>query len=180
MVNFHRNPCDTILSMTDTMGKFRIKLDLGGFMNIDLRSEPFKIIPNNPKMTLLDEFTKQSPLDVDSRFDYELDQKKPSTSDYEENFFHEKRVVATERRKKASEMSDAERFKAQQAMLKSQLAKSAEEKEKQAEIAAALEAKRKEAEEAEAERLEYERELAEQKAQLAAKRAEQEAKLAAL
>jgi|MDSY01.2.fsa_nt_gb hypothetical protein len=180
VVNFDRTPVATILSLTNVEGKFRVKLDHGGFMLIDLRNEPFELIRDKPRVTLLDDFSKQKPLDISSRFDYEKDQRQPSTSDYEENFFHEKRVANVERKKKASEMSDAERFKAQQAMLKSQLSKSAAEKERQAEIQAAVDAERKAKEEAEAERLEYERELAEQKAQLAAKRAEQEAKLAAL
>ena len=178
VVNYDRNPAATILSLTPVQGKFRIKLDHGHIMIIDLRSEPFEIIRGGkPQITLLDDFAKHRPLDIDSRYNYEQDQLQPSTSDYEENFFHEKRVANVERKKKASEMSDAERFKAQQTMLKAQLAKSSEEKAKRAEIEAAREAERKAKEEAESERLEYERELAEQKAQLAAKRAEQEARL---
>ena len=170
-----RFPVATIINDTRKQARFRVKLDMGGYATLDLRTEDFEVMQCQPKIACLDKYVRRSPLDVESRYDYKKDQqnKARSRSDYTENFYHD--VIKFQNiQKRKQDMSDTERTKSQAMRMKALMEASKVQKKIEAETSAALEVERQKKEQEASEAAAYEAEVAAQKLALEAKRKAQE------
>eukprot|EP00622_Pseudochattonella_farcimen_P000288 FR734743.1.p1 GENE.FR734743.1~~FR734743.1.p1 ORF type:complete len:307 (+),score=34.11 FR734743.1:47-967(+) len=170
-----RFPVATIINDTRKQARFRVKLDMGGYATLDLRTEDFEVMQCQPKIACLDKYVRRSPLDVESRYDYKKDQqnKARSRSDYTENFYHD--VIKFQNiQKRKQDMSDTERTKSQAMRMKALMEASKVQKKIEADTSAALEVERQKKEQEGAEAAAYEAEGCCTKLALEAKRKAQE------
>ena len=172
-----RAPAGVILGEGDKKGKYRVKLHHGVVKVLDLSMEPFELLSHGlPRLHTLEHFTRFDDA-PQARYDFDADRAAPRTSDYQENFFHE-RVVT-----KADKKADAEKEKKEEALRKrwaEQRAKAAADeskaKEKAAEdgeVAAGLAEQAKEKAKQEAEKEAYEAKVRAAKEEMAANKAKQ-------